>query len=190
MDIKNTMCRLSDLTQEQIDSLVKVMPKGKYNFFTGEDAIGVTPAGSWGTWEVIKVNRKLISYDEMMKLLTGKSMDFTKQDLIELAKTKSVFVKYRNGGYRIYLDGIFNGENWCLIGVFTDDLKCVDVSWMDIMSVYTCNPHDALLGQLEGIGLTQIWERTELTPAQKEMAVLQAKMDELQEQMQIVRAKL
>ena len=190
MDIKNTMCRLSDLTQEQIDSLRAAMPEGKYDFFAGEDAIGATPKGKWGTWEIVKLNRTIVSYDEMMQLLTGKSMDFTKADLIELAKTKTVIVKYRNGEYRIYLGGIFNGAYWCHVDVFSDDLKCMHNRVMDVMSIYTCNPHAAILDQLKGIGLTQVWERTELTPEQKEMEVWQDKMDELQAQMKVVQAQM
>ena len=127
--------------------------------------------------------------------------EFTKSDLIKLAETKTVFVKYRNGGYRIYLDGIFNGEGWAPINVFTENLEWINGGKMDVMSVYTSNPRAPLLEQLEGIGLTLVWKRTELTPAQQEMEVLHAKMDELgeqyrlgintlYEQMEVVRAKL
>ena len=126
----------------------------------------------------------------MMQLLAGKDVGFTKTDLIKLAKTKTVFVKYRNGGYRIYLDGIFNGEGWAPIDVFTESLKCLSSGKLDVMSVYTSSPRDPLLEQLEGEGLTQVWERTELTPAQKEMEVLQAKMDKFQTKMDQVQAQM
>jgi hypothetical protein len=187
MDIKNTMCRLSDLTQEQVDSLVKAMTEsGLCNFSTGAPLIRVTKEGTWVGYD----GPTIVTYTEMMHLLTGKSMSFTKADLIELAKTETVFVKYRKGDYRIYLAGIFNGEYWCPIDEFNEDLKCMTNKGVDIMSVYTCNPRLPLFDQLKGKGLTQIWERTELTPAQQEMEVLQAKMDELQEQMKVVQAKL
>ena len=168
------------------------MPDDGYSKIMGNESfIGFSPSGNAGTWNRFhSAATKIISYKEMMQLLTGKSMGFTKTDLIELAKTETVFVKYRKGDYRIYLDGIFNGENWSPIDGFNEDLKCMANKRVDVMSVYTCNPHEALLGQLRGIGLTQVWERTELTPAQQEMEVLQAKMDELQEQMKVVKAKL
>jgi hypothetical protein len=197
MDIKSTMCRISDLTPDQVDSLRAAMPDSDaFDFGRNEFFIGVTAIGTSGTW-VDAGESTIVSYDEMMQLLTGKDMGFTKQDLIKLAETESVFVRYRKGDYRIYLDGIFNGENWVSIDDFNEDLNCSNNSRLDVMSVYTCNPRQALLGQLEGIGLTQVWERTELTPAQQEMEVLQAKMDkfqakmdELQEQMKVAKAKL
>jgi hypothetical protein len=190
MDIKNTVCLLSDLTQEQIDSLRAAMPTSRHFMFHDiEPLIGFSVFGNAGTWTG-NDDPAVISYDEMMHLLTGKSMIFTKTDLIELAKNKTVFVRYRKGDYRIYLDGIFNGEKWSPIDEFNEDLKCMTNKGVDIMSVYTCNPRLPLFDQLKGKGLTQIWERTELTPAQQEMEVLQAKMDELQEQMKVVQAKL
>ena len=52
MNIKNTMCRLRDLTQEQIDSLVAEMPNSNlFDFVSGEPYIGVRPTGAWGTWK-------------------------------------------------------------------------------------------------------------------------------------------
>ena len=72
MNIKNTMCLLSDLTQEQIDSLRAAMPEGQYDFFAGEDVIGVTPTGEWGTWDIVKAHRTIVNYDEMMQLLGGR----------------------------------------------------------------------------------------------------------------------
>jgi hypothetical protein len=181
MDIKNTMCRLSDLTTEQVDSLRTAMPDDGFTDFKGDGFIGINRNGKWGTFAGMHFPT-IISYDEMKQLLTGKSMGFTKTDLIELAKTKTVFVKYRNGGYRIYLDGIFNGEGWSSIKEFTKDLKYLNDKPLDVMFIYTSSPRLSLLRQLEGNHLTQVWERTELTPAQKEMEVLQAKMDELGEQ--------
>ena len=205
MDITNTMCRVSELSQWEIDSLRYAMPND--GFIGSECFMGVNVNGKWGNFAG-SYSPKIISYDEMMQLLTGKSMDFTKQDLIKLAETEKVFVKYRTGDYRIYLYGVFNGEKWSPIDDFTDDLRCMNNNRIDVMSVYTSTPRLPLLGQLEGEGLNLIWERTELTPAQKEMAVLQAqmdevygeqgyqmeklqtKMDELQAQMKVVQAKL
>ena len=190
MDIKNKMCLLSGLSKEHIEIIIASARDDRQTHLDdGHRFIGFNPHGTFGTWNGIH-KPVILTYNEMMQLLTGKSMGFTKQDLIELAKTKTVIVKYRNGEYRIYLGGIFNGAYWCHVDVFSDDLKCMHNRVMDVMSIYTCNPHAAILDQLKGIGLTQVWERTELTPAQKEMEVLQAKMDELQEQMKVVKAKL
>ena len=189
MNIKNTMCRLSDLTQEQIDSLRAAMPEGKYDFFAGEDAIGATPKGNWGTWEIAELNRTIVSYDEMMKLL-GKSMDFTKTDLIKLAEAKAVFVGRRDGSYRVYIDGLFSGESWVHTDDYFDNLKHCNAGELDVMAVYAADYHAPLIEQLKGIGLSKVWERAELTPAQKEMEILQTKMNELQEQMKVARAKL
>jgi hypothetical protein len=73
-NIKNTMCRLSDLTQEQIDSLLKVMPDGKFCFSFVHPYIGVSREGKrWGTWER-KTNPTIVTYTEMMQLL-GKDMN-------------------------------------------------------------------------------------------------------------------
>ena len=197
MDIKNTMCLLSGLSKEHIEIIIASARDDRQTHLdNGYRFIGFNPRGTFGTWNGVH-KPAIVTYTEMMQLLTGKSMEFTKTDLIELAKTEKVFVKYRNGGYRIYLDGIFNGEGWTTIDVFTENLKCISSGKLDVMSVYTSNPRAPLLEQLEGEGLTQVWERTELTPAQQEMEVLQAKMDEfqakmdeLQEQMKVVKAKL
>jgi hypothetical protein len=73
-NIKNTMCRLSDLTQVQIDSLLKVMPDGKFCFSFVHPYIGVSREGKrWGTWER-KTNPTIVTYTEMMQLL-GKDMN-------------------------------------------------------------------------------------------------------------------
>ena len=190
MDIKNTMCRLSDLTQEQIDSLVKAMPESDLcDFSTSSPLIGVTKEGTWGTW-VGYDGPTIVTYDEMMQLLTGKSLGFTKSDLIELAKTETVFVKSRDESYRVYIGGIFTGNGWNHPASYDEGLKHQGQAPFDIIAVYTASRHGAVIEQLRGIGLTQVWERTEPTPAQREMAVLQAKMDELQEQMKVVQAKL
>jgi hypothetical protein len=190
MNIKNAMCKLSKLTSEQIDTLRNAMPKGQYDVFTTENVIGVTPTGKWGTWDVRGLERNIVTYTEMMQLL-GKTMkEFTKSDLIKLAQSNTVLIKYRDESYRVLINGVFNGVGWATMDDFSDDLKSKAIRRMDVVAVYTSNPLTPLVYQLEGLHLKRIWERTEQTPAQKEMEVLQAKMDELQEQMKVVQAKL
>jgi hypothetical protein len=97
-NITNTMCRLSDLSQWEIDSLVDAMPDSDFFDFIGEESyIGVRPTGSWGTWEGSN-NPKIISYTEMMQLL-GKDMNKqTAQEQmavmqIEMDKLKAIINK-------------------------------------------------------------------------------------------------
>ena len=191
MDIKNTMCRISELLPSEVNSLCNAMPKSNFFQWDSEEfLIGFAKDGRSGTW-IGRSKPTVITYSKMMQLLTGQSMkEFTKSDLIELAENKTVFVKRRDQTYRVYIGGVFNGEAWVSNDKYLDNLKHRDVDRLDIMAAYVGDPCSPLIDQLKGIGLTQVWERTELTPAQQEMEVLQAKMDELQEQMKVVRAKL
>jgi hypothetical protein len=97
-DIKNTMCRLSTLTQEQIDNLLYIMPYGQFDFRTNEPYIGVTKAGAWGTW-VGAYDPTIVTYAEMMQLLKGKDMNKqTAQEQIavmqiEMDKLKAIIDK-------------------------------------------------------------------------------------------------
>jgi hypothetical protein len=193
MKIKNAMCSLSELTSEQIDILRNAMPRGQYDFFKTENTIGVTPKGKWGTWDARGIDRNIVTYTEMMQLL-GKTMkEFTKSDL----KT-GMFVKQRDGDYAIVLD-----ETLSTMRMYTElrniasSLYHNSIKSSDIMAVYTTASRDTLECHLDGESLALIWERTEQTPAQKEMEVLQvkmnesqAKMNELQAQMKVVQAKL
>jgi hypothetical protein len=96
-NIKNTMCRLADLTQEQIDSLQKEMPYGQFDFRHNEPYIGVTKAGGWGTWAGAQYPA-IVTYTEMMQLL-GKDMNKqTAQEQIavmqiEMDKLKAIINK-------------------------------------------------------------------------------------------------
>tara|TARA_R110000764_G_scaffold230443_1_gene321687 strand:+ start:271 stop:972 length:702 start_codon:yes stop_codon:yes gene_type:complete len=98
-NIRNTMCRLSDLTNEQIDSLVEEMPYDLFfDFNRGEPCIGVTKRGRWGTW-VSEDSPLIVTYTEMMQLLKGKNMNKqTAQEQmavmqIEMDKLKAVIDK-------------------------------------------------------------------------------------------------
>jgi hypothetical protein len=185
MNIKNAMCKLSELTSEQIYILRNAMPTGQYTFFTTENVIGVTPKGKWGTWDVRGLERNIVTYTEMMQLL-GKTMQFTKSDL----KT-GMFVKHRDGDYAVVLDNDLSGlEHYVSLDTITPKLISSCLTDNDIMFVYVKAERCCMNSHLSGLGLRRVWERTEQTPAQKEMEVLQAKMDELQEQMKVVQAKL
>jgi hypothetical protein len=188
MNIKNTMCRLSELTQEQRDSLVKAMPKSDLcDFSTGVPLIGVTRCGTWGTWSGFE-RPTIVSYTEMMQLL-GKTMkEFTKSDL----KAGVHFVKDRDGVFYAVCRNTFCGLNrFVRLSYFKDELVNIKENpELDIMEVYETDGDRSMTSYLKGLGLRRIWERTEQTPAQKEMEVLQAKMDELQAQMKVVQAKL
>jgi hypothetical protein len=195
MDIKNTMCKVSELSQWEIDSLIDAMPND--GFIGSECFMGVNVNGKWGNFAG-SYSPKIISYDEMMQLLTGKSMkEFTKSDL----KT-GMFVNLRDGSFAMVIGESISKLNWWigLVG-YNDTLESAANNNYDIMAVYEAAGTRAINMYLKGDCIKLIWERTELTPAQKEMEVLQAKMDELREQnkssinalyeqMEVVRAKL
>jgi hypothetical protein len=186
MDIINTMCRISDLTPVQKHNLIAAIPKSHYfDWGSQEGLIGFDTDGESGTW-VGRNNTKIVTYTEMMQLL-GKTMkEFTKSDL----KT-GMFVKQRDGTYSIFLKDMFSEiDDYMMLSSYEDNLKHNGRPKWDIMFVYKAEGQGPLSSYLEGEYLTPIWERTEQTPAQKEMEVLQAKMDELQEQMKVVQAKL
>jgi hypothetical protein len=178
MNIKNTMCRLSELSQWEIDSLVDNMPNGEYfDFYIGELFIGFDFDGDAGT--CVNIDKGVVvTYKEMMQLL-GKTMQFTKSHL----KT-GMFVKYRNGDYRVLLESTLTGKYHASLNEFSNDLKSLDAQYkhLDIMSVFKIKHPDSISSYLVGKSLELIWERTEQTPAQKEMEVLQAQAKALQEQ--------
>jgi hypothetical protein len=189
VNITNKYCLIIELTTYQLDKLSDLMPESDlFDHFSTDTIIGFRHDGKAGTFGYSSEDQ-LISYTEMMQLL-GKTMGFTKSDLLELAKTETVFIKRRDGEYRVYIGGIFSGNGWVHPASYGERLNHIGQSPFDIMSVYVANRHEALIEQLKGIGLTEVWERTEQTPAQKEMEVLQVKMNELQAQMKVVQAKL
>jgi hypothetical protein len=195
MNIKNTMCRLSDLTKEQIDRLVEALPdSGYFDFGVHEHFIGFNIPGSSGTFTKVS-SLKIISYTEMMQLL-GKTMkEFTKSDL----KSGVHFVKNREGTFAAVCRNVFCRElGFVRLSYFNDELVNIKENpELDIMEVYETDEDMSMTSYLKGLGLRRIWERTEQTEAQKEMEVLQvkmnesqAKMNELQAQMKVVQAKL
>jgi hypothetical protein len=186
MDITNTMCRLADLTQEQIDSLVEAMPTSRaFEFLEEENFIGFDCNGVAGTWEFMGIS-DIKTYTEMMQLL-GKTMEFTKSDL----KT-GMFVKQRNGDFKIILGkATFSYDYFMELLSYSDGLThSNNQKEFDIMSVYKKSSNVPLSYYLKGQDLTLIWERTEQTEAQKEMEELQAQITKLQEQAKVLQSKL
>jgi hypothetical protein len=200
MIITNTMCRLSDLTKKQIDSLVDAMPMSDlFDFKSSEDAIGNSRNSRWGTFEINFNNPKIISYTEMMQLL-GKTMkEFTKSDLLKLAQTETVVIKQRGGNFCLVTKIAFCGKvDFVKLSSFNLDLLNVKNNCeLDVIEVYGACEYRSMTSYLSGLGLKLIWERTEQTPAQKEMEVLQGQIDkgaaymaELHEQAKRLQAKL
>jgi hypothetical protein len=129
-----------------------------------------------------------VDFKDLTLIKKGKTMkEFTKSDL----KT-GMFVKYRSGDYRVVIGHVLSGTGCATLPQYSEDLKYRGDIYpqLDIVAVYKATRGTNIDEYLKGHCLTPIWERTEQTPAQKEMEVLQAKMDELQEQMKVVQAKL
>jgi hypothetical protein len=179
MSITNTMCRLSDLTQEQIDRLIDAMPLSVYleRGWYPERVLGFDKKGNSGFWNEL-LDSTIVTYKEMMQLL-GKTMEFTKSNL----KT-GMFVRYRNGDYRVVIGDCLSGDGCAALPQYSEDLKYKGITIMalDIMAVYKAAKGTNISEYLSGHCLTLIWERTEQTEAQKEMELLQAQAKALQEQ--------
>jgi hypothetical protein len=124
-NIRNTMCRLRDLTQEQIDNLLYIKPLGQFDFRHKEPYIGVTEAGNWGTWAGVH-NPTIVTYTEMMQLL-GKDMNKqTAQEQmavmqIEMDKLKAIIDKPEAKTGRV---------------MSPDDLKRDTVYWITLQAVF------------------------------------------------------
>jgi hypothetical protein len=185
MNIINTMCKLSELSQWEIDSIVDAMPRSPYfDFDRDEKFIGFTEcdAGTWAPQDEFEI----VTYTEMMQRLGRTMKEFTKSDL----KT-GMFVKQRDDDYAIVLPSTLSTmRRYTELSNIELSLCHNSIKSSDIMAVYTTARRDTLECYLSGESLTLIWERIEQTPAQKEMEVLQAKMDELQDQMKVVQAKM
>ena len=117
------MCRLSDLTKEQVDSLVGAMPDSDFfDFYGNETHIGVTTSGSWGTWLGLLPSIK--TYAGMMQLLKGKDMNKqTAQEQmavmqIEMDKLKAIIDKPEvKTGRVMSADDLERGDlYWCVYG--------------------------------------------------------------------------
>jgi hypothetical protein len=124
-NITNTMCRLSDLTQEQIDRLVDVMPRGHFDFYKSEKGIGATSQGNWGTWDMLS-SPSIVTYKYMMQLLGNNMNKQTAQEQmavmqIEMDKLKAIINKPEAKTGRVL----------CM-----DDLKRATVYWTTSHAVF------------------------------------------------------
>jgi hypothetical protein len=103
---------------------------------------------------------------------------FCKDDL----KTGMV-VKLRNGKYCVVMPTSISNETDDIgHACYTDDLLCDYPDDFDIMAAYIINTPRTLMDHLKGEGLSILWERVEQTPAQRKIEILQAKMAEMQGQ--------
>jgi hypothetical protein len=192
MNITNTYCKLKNLTLNQIETLQGLMPTSNlFDLDSTDNIIGFRCDGMAGTF-TYESGDSLISYTEMMQLL-GKAMEFTKSDLIKLAQSETVFVRQRNDNFKIVLGDDICGDdnNWGRLSEYKENLinTCKNVSH-DVMAVYKKERGASLTKYLKGQYLTPIWERTEQTPAQKELEELQSQILKLQEQAKVLQSKL
>ena len=87
--IKNTMCRLADLTQEQIDSLVDAMPESVYleRSWQPADALGFDKKGNSGFW-ILLLDSTIVTYTEMMQLLGVDMKKATAQEQMKILQAE------------------------------------------------------------------------------------------------------
>jgi hypothetical protein len=186
--VSSTLCSLECHKQEvgitmreplkiEIGDTVKIAESSQYYRHDGdsEGVVSMITSGSLYIevkWDIGYSN----CYDngDLILIKKGKTMkEFTKSDLIKLAQTETVIVKYRDKSYRVFINKVFNGAGWALLDEFSDDLKCKNSGLLDVLSVYKASETRCLSTYLRGEHLTIVWERTEQTEAQKEMEELQ-----------------
>jgi hypothetical protein len=167
MNIKNKYCLIIDLTKYQLDKLTDLMPEsGLFDNFGTDTVIGFRCDGRAGTFGYDSGDT-LISYTEMMQLL-GKTMkEFAKSDL----KAGVHFTKQRDGSYGLVMGGsLMEYKAVMSLNCYGENLIANNGNThYDIVGVYRVNASDSLENHLAGKSLDCIWERTEQTPAQKEM---------------------
>jgi hypothetical protein len=126
-NIKNTMCRLSELSRWEIDSLVDAMPPSVYleQGWYPEKALGFDKKGNSGFWNEL-LDSTIVTYTEMMQLLKGKDMNKqTAQEQIavmqiEMDKLKAIIDKQEakpeaKTGRVMGLDDIEDGDTYWLL---------------------------------------------------------------------------
>jgi hypothetical protein len=128
---------------------------------------------------------------DLILIKKGKTMQFTKSDLIKLSQTKTVVVEYRDGKYMFVWEGrVVGNEFYTLLSDIQDNLLAKTYRQFDIVAVYEAEAAGVIPQYLRGEHLKPIWERTEKTEAQKEMEVLQEQAKALQEQITKLQGKL
>jgi hypothetical protein len=184
----------------EIGDTVRISDKSRYYTYPNSgnpkcEGVVIPPTGSW-PHRVLWANGDKNSYQsyDLTLIKKGKKemKEFTKSDLIKLAQSKNLFVRQRDGVYKAVLNNIICGESG-----FTDLSSIKEnltsskfTNNLDIMDVYETCEYRAMGSYLQGLGLRCLWERTEQTPAQKEMAILQEQAKALQEQITKLQGKL
>jgi hypothetical protein len=184
---------MANLLKIEIGDTVRISESSKYYMHQDYDnprceGVCIKARGNWDC-RVIWSNGKINSYNmgDLILIKKGKTMkEFTKSDL----KT-GMFVKQREGMYMLVLeDRAVGNTGFTLLSDVRHNLLASVYKHLDIVAVYRPSGVGVMTGYMSGNDLNLIWERTEQTPSQIEMEVLQSKMDELQEQMKVVQAKL
>ena len=105
MNITNKYCRLSELTQTQIDKLEELMPNTEYfDFQSHEHLIGFESEGDAGTWPLNSSARErgTIPYAEMLSLLGAKEEELVphvhQKEIIAWANGEAIEVQGLLGG--------------------------------------------------------------------------------------------
>jgi hypothetical protein len=164
------------------------------------EGVCIKAKGNWD-YRVIWSNGETNSYNmgDLILIKKGKTMQFTKSDL----KTGVHFVKDREGTFAAVFKNAFCGNGgFVRLSSFSDELVNIKGNpEMDIVEVYETFENRSMTSYLKGLGLRRVWERTEQTPAQKEMEVLlnkmvalefetESKMEKIRKQIKVVQAKL
>jgi hypothetical protein len=149
---------------------------------TGAGGVCIDIHARYGTYRISwdDYNASWCSFNDLTLIKKGnKEMkEFTKSDL----KT-GMFVKNRHGHYKIVIGEFLSGlDTSTLFANFSESLISNIGKGYDIVAVYNVHSDGYLRTFLQGNSLTLIWERTEQTEAQKEMAILQEQAKALQEQ--------
>jgi hypothetical protein len=174
---------MSRLTIE-IGDTVSFLPHKNYNTCQG---VCIDIHARYGTYRISwdACNTSWCSFNDLTLIKKGKKemKEFTKSDLIKLAQSNTVFVKQGNGNMKVVLGDNLCGDKsrWSRIVEFKADLTNEKLKELDIISVYKASEGSSLTSYLAGHFLTLIWERTEQTEAQKEIEVLQDKMEKAKE---------
>jgi len=157
----------------------------KYSAVVGDALLTFVHSGVYWSHKDENDRRDLfMKYEDKKTMKTFTT--FTKSDL----KT-GMFVKYRNGNYKLVLgSSLTDVHTFNLLGYYVDSLLHKSDSSFDILSVYTTCMEGRLGGYLEGKNLVLLWERTQQTEAQKEMEALNKKIAELQLQATRLQGKI
>ena len=102
MNITNKYCRLSELTQAQIDELKGLMPDSPYGYrYHDHTLIGFTTNGNAGLWSR-DPSDEIITYKEMLSLFGAKEEQLVphvhQKEIIAWANGEEIQVQGQGGG--------------------------------------------------------------------------------------------